>query len=141
PTAPRSSALEPGQGGDTGPPLACGAMKRSAASPAPCHRSRWAGALVLMALVAQWLLLVASTSHHAQMAAAPGPWAQLCRSVVGVAPAGDPVSGASEKPGGVASCPVCAAVALSAPPPVALGVPQATAPVALAAVRSHGAVV
>lgn len=116
-------------------------MKRSAASPASCHRSRRAGALVLLALVAQWLLLVASTSHHAQMAAVPGPWAQLCRSVVGIAPAGDPVSGTSEKPAGVAGCPVCAAVALVAPPPVPQYAPVADTPEAPVAPRVQVAAV
>jgi hypothetical protein len=88
-------------------------MKPQPAWSRPCARStvrRWGGALALLALLAQWLLLVASTTHHAQIAAAQSPWATVCRASVADAPAQE---SPTTQAGG---CPICSAATMVAAP-------------------------
>jgi hypothetical protein len=78
---------------------------------------------VLLALLAQWMLAVASTAHHARAAAAAGPWNEVCTS----APAA-PAPDGSDVLGSAGGCPVCAAAALLALPVGALQAPAVAAP-------------
>lgn len=96
---------------------------------------------MLLALVAQWLALAASTAHHAQAVASGLPWAQVCRSAGSVALPGDPASDPSGAPAGASPCPVCAAAALVAPPPTTTAAWQASAPAVAAAPHIDVAVV
>lgn len=79
-------------------------------------------ALVLLALGAQWLLVLASTAHHAQALTSAGSWAQVCRSPAAVALGGDPAPGRTQAPAGASICAVCAAAIVVAPPPVSAAV-------------------
>jgi hypothetical protein len=101
-------------------------MKRLSATHA-AHRRPWGGVLVALALVAQWLLVVASTAHHAQALASGLPWAPVCSSAGSAwgTPAGDPAS--DPTPAGAASsaCPVCSAAATPAAPSAAPAAPAA----------------
>jgi hypothetical protein len=99
-------------------------MKRSLATGWRC---RWASAVVLLALVGQWSLLVASAAHHAQAAAAAGPWTQVCRAAGGVGPASGQPSLPAETHDIPSPCPVCGATALLAAPAPAPPPPRAPA--------------
>lgn len=105
-----------------GRPLQSGAVTRL---PSIRRRPRWGSALVLLALLGQWMLAVASTAHHAVAAAAAGPWQQVCSAKA--APAGDAPADPLAASTGATVCPVCAAAATPAPPaaepilPVAAG--------------------
>ena len=101
-------------------------MKRLPAT-RPARRRPWAGALVALALVAQWLLLVASTAHHAQALASGLPWAQVCSSSGSPwgPPAGDPASDPAPAGSGGPACPVCSAAATLGAPSTAPAAPAA----------------
>lgn len=90
-------------------------------------RRPWAGALVALALVAQWLLLVASTAHHAQALASGLPWAPVCSSSGNAwgTPAGDPASDPAPAGSGGPACPVCSAAATLGAPSAAPAAPAA----------------
>jgi hypothetical protein len=101
------------------------------------RRRAWGGALVAWALVGQWLLLVASSAHHAQALASGLPWASVCSAAGSTrgAPAGDPASDPTPAGTGSAACPVCSAAATLGAPSAAPAAPAAagcTAPSALA---------
>lgn len=90
---------------------------------------------MLLALLAQCVLVIASTAHHAAMAAAAGPWGQVCSAqAVAVGALEQGASGASRD---ASPCPVCGAAALL-PLPAAASIALAAAlPVAVIGQRAE----